>query len=37
MATTMVEMLIASAPTLIGRMIPHGANNPAATGMAIAL
>ena len=37
MATTMVEMLMTKAPTLIGRMKPHGAKMPAATGMARAL
>jgi hypothetical protein len=36
-ATTIVDTLITSAPTLIGRMMPHGARTPAATGMATAL
>ena len=36
-ATTMVDRLIATAPMLIGRMIPQGAKRPAATGMASAL
>ena len=36
-ATMMVETLITSAPMLIGRMKPIGANTPAATGMASAL
>ena len=36
-ATTIVETLMMSAPTLIGRMKPIGASSPAATGMAIAL
>jgi hypothetical protein len=30
----MVEALIAIAPTLIGRSMPHGTSIPAATGIA---
>jgi dipeptidyl aminopeptidase/acylaminoacyl peptidase len=36
-ATTMVDTLIARAPTLMGRTTPMGASSPAATGMASAL
>jgi hypothetical protein len=36
-ATTMVEALMAIAPTDIGRSIPHGTKRPMATGMAIKL
>jgi hypothetical protein len=36
-ATTIVERLIAMAPTAIGRSIPHGTRTPAATGMATTL
>ena len=36
-ATTMVDTLITSAPTLIGSEKPSGTNRPAATGMAMAL
>ena len=34
-ATMMVERLIATAPTLMGRSIPQGTRRPPATGMAI--
>jgi hypothetical protein len=36
-ATTIVETLIATAPTAMGRSSPHGTKTPAATGIAITL
>ena len=36
-ATTIVEALIATAPSAIGRSMPHGTSSPAATGIATTL